>query len=106
VVSLTDIQELANRIAGEFNPEKIILFGSYATGKPSYDSDVDMLVIVPHSGKSWRFATDIRIRVRPQFPLDLLVRTSDELNRRMAEGDPFLNEIMQEGKVLYEKHHD
>jgi predicted nucleotidyltransferase len=106
MVSLIDIQELANRIAGEFNPEKIILFGSYATGMPSHDSDVDMLVIVPHTGKSWRFATEIRIRVRPQFPLDLLVRTGDELNRRAAEGDPFLNEIIKEGKVLYEKHHE
>ena len=105
MVSLTDIQELANRIAGEFRPDKIILFGSYATGKPSRDSDVDLLVIVPHSGKSWRFAAEIRICVHPGFPLDLLVRTEDELNRRVAEGDPFLDEIINEGKVLYEKHH-
>ncbi|MFH1434721.1 MAG: nucleotidyltransferase domain-containing protein [Pseudomonadota bacterium] len=102
---MSDIKRLANRIADEFNPEKIILFGSYASGKPSADSDVDLLVILPHTGKSWRLAAEIRTRIRPAFPIDLLVRAGEELDRRVAEGDPFLITIIKEGKVLYEKHH-
>jgi predicted nucleotidyltransferase len=105
MVSRADIQELAGRIAREFDPEKIILFGSYAYGKPSPDSDVDLLVIAPVAGKSWRKAAEIRNRVRCRFPLDLLVRAPEEMRQRLNAGDPFLREIAERGVVLHARDH-
>ena len=102
MVSLKDIRIFAERIAGEFHPEKIILFGSYAWGKPGADSDVDLLVVLPFQGKSWKMASEIRKRIRPGFPLDLLVRTSEQLRQRLMIGDGFFDEITRQGKVLYE----
>ena len=52
MVERSEIEDLAGRIAKEFKPERIILFGSYASGAPSPDSDVDLLVVLPHQGKS------------------------------------------------------
>src|SRR3972149_805452 len=101
MVSMTDIQDLADRIAREFDPDKIILFGSYARGTPGPDSDVDLLVVVPFSGKSWRKAAEIRTQVRCQFPLDLLVRAPEELHQRVNAGDPFLRDISERGVVLH-----
>ena len=105
MVSIADIENLADRIVQEFDPEKIILFGSHASGSPHPDSDVDLLVILPVSGKNWRMAAEIRGRVRPRFPLDLLVRTPDEMDRRIVAGDPFLREISEQGVVLHARDH-
>ncbi len=102
MVSMKDIQEFADRVAQEFHPRRILLFGSYASGSPNPDSDVDVLVVASYPGKSWEMATDIRNRVRPKFPLDLLVRSPEELRGRLALGDPFLAEVTQHGTVLYE----
>jgi len=99
------IRKLADQIAREFHPEKIILFGSHARGRPTPDSDVDVLVILPHKGKNWRHAARIRGRVRVTFPLDLVVRTPEEVERRLAEGDPFMADIESTGEVLYENRH-
>lgn len=102
MVSVSDIQALADRIAREFLPEKIVLFGSYASGTPSPDSDVDLLVVIPYRGKSWEKAAEIRGRVRPRFPLDLLVRTPQQVRERLAIGDTFLRDVSERGTVLYE----
>lgn len=64
MVSMEDIQALADRIVREFLPERIVLFGSYASGTASPDSDVDLLVVLPYQGKSWAKAAEIRGRVR------------------------------------------
>jgi len=61
-----------------------------------------MLVVMPYEGKSWRIATKIRTRIRPSFPLDLIVRTPEEVEKRLLLGDCFFKEITQSGEVLYE----
>ncbi len=48
MVAKREIRSLVSRIASEFRPERIILFGSYAYGKPNEDSDVDLLVLMPY----------------------------------------------------------
>jgi predicted nucleotidyltransferase len=96
------ISALALRIARKFKPQKIILFGSYAYGKPKKESDVDMLVIMSFEGKGSHKATEILIETDPRFPIDLLVRTPDQIKRRLELGDFFIREITQKGKVLYE----
>jgi predicted nucleotidyltransferase len=102
MVRLIDIQNLAEQIQLEFNPEKIILFGSHAWGTPGDDSDVDLLVILPYQGKAWRTASAIRERVHPRFPLDILVRSTEQMQARLAIHDTFLTDIITRGKVVYE----
>jgi len=67
---MKDIRELADRIAQEFRPHRILLFGSHAGGNPHPDSDVDLLGVASYPGKSREMTTEIRNRLRPKFPLD------------------------------------
>jgi predicted nucleotidyltransferase len=69
VIDESRIVNLAERIVGEFKPERIILFGSYAQGEPHPDSDVDLLVILPFEGKGFRKSLEILNRVAPEFPV-------------------------------------
>jgi predicted nucleotidyltransferase len=96
------IRRLAQQIAEKFQPEKIILFGSYAYGTPDEGSDVDILVVMPAKNESSQRGR-IRKVLDCYFPLDLIVRTPENLRWRLEEGDWFLLEIMERGKVLYEK---
>lgn len=97
------ICELSKRIAHEFNPERIILFGSYAYGEPSPDSDVDLLVILPFEGKNFWKSLEITNRVNPGFPVEILARQPGDTSRRYQEGDPLITEAIERGKVLYER---
>lgn len=101
-VTKSIIRNYADQIAKQFHPNKIILFGSYAYGKPNEDSDVDMLIIMPFEGKGAHKATEILLATDPRFPIDLLVRTPEQIKTRLKLGDFFIREITQKGKVLYE----
>ena len=79
MVSLEQIKQFCEQIVREFKPEKIILFGSYAYGTPTEDSDVDLMVVMPHEGHPAYKAIEIDRAVRRQFPLDLLVRSPQEI---------------------------
>ena len=96
-----EILALSARIAKKFHPRKIILFGSHAYGAPGPDSDVDLLVIMPFEGKSAHQAAEIRFHTNPGFALDLLVRTPDKIEERLAIDDFFIREILEKGVVLY-----
>ncbi len=96
------IRRFAHQVADRFNPDKIILFGSYAYGTPHEDSDVDILVVMPARNELDR-ALQISSSIEAPFPLDILVRTPENLTWRVAEGDWFLREVISRGKVLYEK---
>ena len=102
MVSRASIEEISAIIAREFVPERIILFGSHAYGVPNADSDVDLLVVMPHEGDSVEKEIEIRRRVRPPFAMDVLVSDPHELRRRVALGDFFLKDITEKGRVLYE----
>jgi uncharacterized protein len=100
-VKRQEIQRVSAQIVRLFKPERIFLFGSYAYGQPTADSDVDLLVVMPFLGKGFRKASEIRSRIDADFPLDLVVRTPDELSRRLAGGDFFLREATEKGELLY-----
>ncbi|MBM4020498.1 MAG: nucleotidyltransferase domain-containing protein [Planctomycetes bacterium] len=102
MVSMKDIRQAADRIGRTFRPDKVILFGSYACGTPSPDSDVDLLVIMPCRGNPVQKAVDILAKADVRFPVDLLVRTPGEVRRRLAWNDFFLREVIQKGRVIYE----
>ena len=96
------IRDFARRVAAEFSPERIVLFGSHARGSASDDSDVDLLVIMRTRKRPSQQALEIRQRVSRRFPLDLLVRTPREVARRLAMSDSFLSGILAEGETLYD----
>jgi uncharacterized protein len=96
------IYDFNRRLIKEYRPHKVILFGSYATGISTPDSDVDILVILPFQGKSVAKSAEILNKLDPRFPIDLLVRTPEQVRDRMEKGDFFIQEILHKGKVLYE----
>ena len=96
------IRKYAVEIARQFHPNKMILFGSYAYGKPNEDSDVDILVIMSFKGRNPEKATEIWMATRPKFPIDIMVRKPEEMKKRLAMGDFFLREITEKGELLYE----
>jgi predicted nucleotidyltransferase len=102
MITMRQIEDVSGRIAAEFEPERILLFGSYAWGAPSPDSDVDLLVILPFEGKAVAKSVEMRLKIKPPFPVDLLVRTPEKIRERLALGDPFIRSILEKGKVLYE----
>ncbi len=104
-ISQEQIQEYSDRIAAEFKPERIILFGSYAYGAPTADSDVDLLVVMPFEDHPTRKALDILSRIDAPFAVDLLVRTPEQLRQRVAWNDFFLREILDRGRELYAAAH-
>lgn len=100
----TELPRAVERIVNALHPEKIILFGSHAYGTPTWDSDVDLLVVMEtkasRNERHWAVAQHMIPRI---FALDLLVRTPSEIQSAVAKGDFFIEEIVTKGKVLYER---
>ena len=96
------IKKLCERIVREFNPEKIILFGSQAYGKPTAESDIDLLVVMPYKGSPFRQAGEILKRLQVWMPVDLIVRSEKDIKQRLKIGDQFMRDILEHGKVMYE----
>lgn len=101
-VTLHAIRRYARKIAEQFNPDQIILFGSHAYGTPTADSDVDLLVVMDARNQHDQ-AVRIRWRLPAPFPMDLIVRTPRNLRWRLEEGESFHSEIVTKGILLYEK---
>lgn len=99
------IKRLCKQIVDKFRPQKVILFGSYAYGTPTPDSDIDLLVVMPFDGRVHEQAVKIRRSLDTTMPVDLLVRTSEQVRERIEMEDFFMREIVSQGKVLYEKNH-
>ena len=102
-VTYTKIEKFVNEVVHKFDPHRVILFGSHATSQESPDSDVDLLVIMDFEDRPQLQAFNIRREIRRDFPLDLIVRRPSDIKYRLAEGDFFLKDILNNGKVLYER---
>jgi predicted nucleotidyltransferase len=106
VIAWADIQRYCDAIAREFHPQRIVVFGSYAYGCPTDDSDLDVMVIMPFSKRRRvRPSLAIRRRVSAGFPVDILVRAPEDIARRLQWGDSFVIHVMTRGKVMYEAGH-
>lgn len=93
---------ITNKIVKEYSPEKIILFGSWAWSKPGPDSDVDLFIIKRSKKQRVNRQRELRMKLFPPgMPLDLLVYTPKEINKRLEMGDFFIRDIINKGKVLY-----
>jgi predicted nucleotidyltransferase len=104
MVEIDDILRFVEGVAAKVRPQRIVLFGSYAYGSPTEDSDVDLLVIMNYRGANVDNAAEIRGLVPRPFPMDLLVRNESEIKRRIAGNDFFLKEVIEKGLVLYDAH--
>lgn len=103
MIQKSEVRQFVKTLVREFNPERVILFGSYARGKATKDSDVDLLVIMKYRGDSVDKAVDMRLRIPRKFPLDLIVRRPSEIRRRLAMNDSFVKTMLEEGVVLHER---
>ncbi len=99
-IEMKEIRNKVKAITEKYGPEKIILFGSYAAGNATPASDVDLLVIVNTKRSTWDLAVEISSSLKHSFPMDILVRTPQEIARRLKYGDFFIRDIMEKGKVL------
>jgi len=99
------IETIIHRLVDEFSPDKIYLFGSHAWGKPGPDSDVDLMVIVPHSDlKPALRATRAYIRLADlRIPKDILVKTHAEFEKYADVKASLEAKILKEGRVIYER---
>ena len=88
-------------------PEKIILFGSYAYGQPNEDSDLDILVIKDiEAAKVREFRIDLKLKLwniiqKLNIPIDIIVDSQKRINQRIEDGDQFYKEIISKGSVIY-----
>ncbi len=97
-----EIESITAQIIQKYKPDRIILFGSAASGNPTSDSDADFLIIkedTPYYGAE-RIRELSRLITR-DIAVDFLVYRRDEFEKRIKMGDPFLKTIIKEGKVLY-----
>ncbi len=97
------VQNITEQIYNNFDPDKIILFGSRALDNYEADSDVDLLVIMDYSGSARHQAVKILTNIDYHIPLDLIVRSKKQISQRIEMGDFFLTDIIEKGKVVYEK---
>ena len=96
------ITKFVEEVVKRFNPEKVILFGSYAYGKQEEGSDVDILLIMETKATLSK-EVEIRMKVERNFPLDLIVMDSREIEKRIKRGDAFFQKVLESGEILYEK---
>lgn len=102
----TIISNLVERLKEKYQPEKIILYGSYAYGIPDRESDIDLLIIKETKDRPIDRRITVRKLVsdlRKKIPFSSLVVTPEELSSRLKIGDDFFTEITKKGAVLYEK---
>ena len=104
MIETTKINDIVSRIATKFNPDKIILFGSYASGNPDNDSDLDLLIIKDTDLPRHRRSFDIqKLLIGSMIPMDILVYTNQEFEQEKNEKYSFLNSAIKTSKILYER---
>jgi predicted nucleotidyltransferase len=105
MIETTKIDDIITRIATKFNPDKIILFGSYAAGNPNNnDSDIDLLIIkdsdLPKHKRSFEIQKSL---IGSMIPMDILVYTNKEFEKEKNEKYSFINSAIKTSKIVYER---
>ena len=98
------LNEVVQRILKVAQPDKIILFGSYARGEATTDSDIDILIIQPSDLPRYKRSTPVRLALKGLFPSkDIIVYTPEEVKEWESASTSFIAAALREGRVLYEK---
>jgi uncharacterized protein len=107
MITENKISEIVKKIASGYNPEKIILFGSYASGTAAENSDIDIFVIkdseLPRPQRTMQLR---RMLIGSQIPMDLIVYTPSEVDKEKDEKYSFVYEVLNSGKTVYERKND
>ncbi|MBI3583717.1 MAG: nucleotidyltransferase domain-containing protein [Nitrospinae bacterium] len=102
MVAKEQIDEIVKRIVENYQPEKIILFGSYAYGTPSEESDLDLLIIKDSSLPRYKRGREVRKYLRGlKLAIDLVVYTKEEIQKWSDVRTAFITTVVERGKVLY-----
>jgi len=101
-IALAEIEGVARQIAQRFVPDRVILFGSYACGKPHESSDVDLLVVMETDEPPLHTAARIAAGIDHPFPLDIVVWRPSDLEASLKRKGVFATQVASEGVVLYE----
>jgi predicted nucleotidyltransferase len=97
---------IVQRIVEAYQPDQIILYGSYAYGSPGSDSDFDLLIVKETTEPPRDRSFAVRKAIWPlptTIPAEPLVVTEAELSQRLQMGDQFFKEIVSQGKTLYDR---
>ncbi len=100
---MTQIKQIVDQISRNYNPEKILVFGSAAQGRFGKDSDIDLMIVKSTKKDYFKRTYEVRCCLDTDLPLDILVYTPEELEQRRLLGDSFIQQVLAKGKVLYEK---
>jgi uncharacterized protein len=104
VLTKIELEELVALIAERLDPQRIILFGSYAKGTPTAKSDVDLMVVkdtaVPSSRRADAVAGLLR---RYLVPIDVLVYTPEEVAEYRRERSSFMYSVVKTGRTVFER---
>jgi predicted nucleotidyltransferase len=104
MIEKTKIDDIVYRIATKFDPDKIILFGSYAAGNPNDDSDIDLLIIKDSELPRHKRSFDIqKSLIGSMIPMDILVFTNTEFEKEKNDKFSFINSAIKTSKILYER---
>ena len=102
MITERQIDGIIQKIVKNYKPKKVILFGSYAYGKPTTDSDLDLLIIKETNLPRFKRGREINRLFNPYpFAMDILVYTPGEIKKRMGNKSSFLHEAITKGRVLY-----
>lgn len=101
-VTREEIRSVTRQVVEQFHPQKVILFGSYAYGQPTEDSDVDLLVVMDTDEPPLHVAAKIAAAIEHPFPLDIVVRTPEEFVAAVHRKGVFATEVATKGVTLYE----
>lgn len=98
------IEDVLQKILDHANPEMVVLFGSYAWGAPTRDSDLDLLVVKKSELRRDERALEIsRLFANRMFPIDIIVYTPDEVGQYQKIEGSFIKDILENGRVLYDR---
>jgi len=104
MIETTQINEIVNRIATSYNPDKIILFGSYASGNNSENSDLDFILIKDTTLPKHKRGIEVRrLFFGLPIPMDFKIYTSTEFNNELSDKYSFLSSAIIGSKILYER---
>jgi predicted nucleotidyltransferase len=96
------LRQVTQKVIQAFRPKNIILFGSYAYGKPTSDSDLDLLIVMDSRDSPAERIRKVSDLFDPRpLPMDFIVLTPSEVRHRLSGFDPFLEEVFEKGQVLY-----
>lgn len=98
------LKNIVDKIINNFNPDKIILFGSYAYGHPTVDSDMDIMIVMDTDEKPHKRAVSVRKVLKGiGIPKDIIVKTPEEFERFKDIVGTIVCPAAHKGRIIYER---